>query len=95
MIERRAQTRKRAFLLARISAPAHADHWCTVANISNGGAKLSFAERAPPLAERFELVIAATRQSYFAKVVWRSEREIGVSFEAEGYASPEPASPCP
>ena len=68
-------------MLARITA-AEAEHWCTITDISETGAKLQFVSELPRLPQHFEIQIAATRLTYRARIVWQHALEIGVCFHA-------------
>jgi hypothetical protein len=82
MLEQRASSRERAFMLARISTGQAPEHWCTITDISRAGAKLHFVGAAPDLPSQFAVEIAATREAYRAHVIWRNGAEIGVTFHA-------------
>jgi hypothetical protein len=79
MLKPRAQSRERAFILAKISAE-NSDYWCTVTDISRAGAKLHFVGAVPRLPSTFDIEVAAPRESRKAQVIWRRGQEIGVMF---------------
>lgn len=81
MEEKRPASRVRTILNGQIifnNRSATLD--CVVRNLSDSGAKLE-ASSAVTLPERFELVIPRKGETYRARAVWRTEREIGVAFE--------------
>jgi hypothetical protein len=81
MDERRRALRKRALMAAKIAfRDHHAAIDCVVRNISTTGACL---ETASPVGvpEAFDLVLERDHSSYPCRVVWRSEKRIGVAFQ--------------
>jgi hypothetical protein len=52
---------------------------CIVKNLSNDGARISFANYTP-LPDAFDITICRRRESYKANVIWRNATEIGLAF---------------
>lgn len=81
MEERRTELRKRALMAGKIAFKGHgAAIDCTVRNLSAGGACL---EVGSPLGvpDTFDLVLDRDHSSHSCRVVWRSEKRIGVAFQ--------------
>jgi hypothetical protein len=79
MDERRRTLRRRTYLGARIAfgtGALGAD--CIVRNLSGGGAKIMFSDRAVVPTE-FELTIAQKRETVRARIVWRQADMAGVA----------------
>lgn len=80
MNERRGQPRQRVLKSGKIATNQHASVFdCTVRNLSQLGACLEMGSTVG-VPQSFELTIAPDGVSRFCKVIWRTERRIGVSF---------------
>lgn len=85
--ERRGVQRTRVRRNAKIIVPRRSSviH-CTVQNITSGGACLKLAN-THGLPENFELTFELGRTRRACRVVWRTEDEVGVAFQAEPAAA--------
>ena len=79
--ERRTRKRTRVLRSAKIIVPRRSPviH-CTVQNITGGGARLKLANTSG-LPETFDLTFEHGRTRRPCRVVWRTDNELGVSFE--------------
>jgi hypothetical protein len=79
--ERRDRTRTRISRSAKIIVPRRSSviH-CTVQNITGGGACLKLANTSG-VPETFDLTFEHGRTRRFCRVVWRTNDELGVTFE--------------
>jgi len=79
MIENRKTQRHRVFKAATIAFNRAAGISCTLRNISDGGACLDVASPLgiPP---DFDLHIASDPAARHCRIVWKTERRIGVAF---------------
>lgn len=74
--------RKRALMGAKIAFKYHgATINCAVRNISLGGACLE-VESPLGVPDTFDLVLERDQSSRSCRVVWRSEKRIGVAFQS-------------
>src|SRR5689334_19671652 len=81
MTERRRTARQKTFLEGRIffnSRRTSTD--CLIRDISEQGARLKFSS-AIVTPDVVELHIPSRDESYRARIEWRAENEVGVSFE--------------
>lgn len=80
MQERRKTQRMRTYLGGEVvfnqQCPAQD---CLVRNLSQNGAKLTFSEPAQ-IPAQFNLTIHKNSESRRARIIWRGEKEVGVSF---------------
>ncbi len=82
MAERRRELRKRTLMGAKIAFKQHgAAINCAVRNISLGGACLE-VESPLGVPDIFDLVLERDQSSRCCRVVWRSEKRIGVAFQS-------------
>ncbi|RYC33715.1 hypothetical protein D3273_00210 [Lichenibacterium minor] len=89
MLERRKHHRGRDFACGTIvDGQRNATYDCVLRNLSDGGALLLVDEpsRAP-----VELKLAVRGGMRAARIVWRSETEVGIAFAAAGGAAVRPA----
>jgi PilZ domain len=85
--ERRGVGRTRVLRNAKIIVPRRASIiYCTVQNITSGGACLKVANTYG-LPETFELTFEQGRTRRACRVVWRTADSVGVAFEAEEKAA--------
>ena len=80
--ERRAARRQRALKESRILFSNGGAIDCTVRNISDLGAMLR-VEQTVVVPEEFELLLAEEKRIIPARMVWRSDRELGVAFTGQ------------
>jgi hypothetical protein len=83
MDERRKATRKKSFLKGTVYFNhRHSSIECTIRDLSDYGARLEFP--APvTLPDPVELEIPTREQTLQARVRWRKNNEVGVSFEEQ------------
>jgi hypothetical protein len=80
MEERRKARRLRTYLGGQVEFnPRCPSLECLVRNMSPNGARLIFP-RPPAIPETFDLTIHQTGDSRRARIIWRTEKEAGVSF---------------
>lgn len=92
MSEHRTEIRQRVFLRGRILFNGGASSLdCLVRDISQTGARLALSETTT-LPEVFDLYIAHKDKTYRAKLAWRREDGVGVTFVDEQAKQP-PAAP--
>lgn len=92
MDERRTAPRKRSFLKGTVYFNnRHSSLDCVIRDFSEDGARLEFA--APvSLPDVVELYIPTREQTLRAEVRWRSDAEVGVSFDAPRAAADRSSS---
>ena len=80
--ERRIRKRTRILRCAKIIVPRRSPviH-CTVQNITGGGARLKLSNTSG-LPETFDLTFEHGRTRRPCRVIWRTDNELGVAFEA-------------
>lgn len=80
MSDRRTAPRLRSYLGAQVAFNHRSSTMdCLVRNISPQGARLAFPGAAP-LPQEFDLVVSQKGISTRARIVWRTERDMGVVF---------------
>ncbi len=80
MEERRKAQRSRTYLGGQVEFnPRCLRLECLVRNMSPNGARLIFP-RSPAIPETFDLTIHQTGDKRRARIIWRTEKEAGVSF---------------
>lgn len=80
MTDRRRSPRQRTFLGAQIAFNKRASSFdCIARNLTPEGARLAFSDTVL-LPELFDLTIEQKGLSIQARIVWRSETELGVAF---------------
>jgi PilZ domain len=83
MDNRRHSARRRCLLGARVVFNARASTMsCTVKNLSETGALLVFGE-TPLIPEMVELLLDNRRTVAPARVVWRQDTKVGISFKEQ------------
>jgi PilZ domain len=90
MIERRQNARARVIysgVIAYNDRSSTVD--CVVRNFSEDGVKVEFDNTAL-LPDQIDLLIAKKSRSFNAKLVWRGEREAGLTFRPTGENRPIP-----
>jgi hypothetical protein len=81
MTERRRASRQKAFLQGRIFfSNRRTSIDCLIRDFSETGARLRFSS-AVATPDIVELHIPSREESYRARIEWRTEEEVGVSFE--------------
>ncbi|HYF54240.1 MAG TPA: PilZ domain-containing protein [Salinarimonas sp.] len=81
MNEQRRRTRLKTLLRGEIVTPAGMVMSCSVRDLSEGGARLSFGD-ATWVPDRFKLTIFGRDWSANAEVRWRKQHQIGVEFRS-------------
>lgn len=90
MLDRRKHDRSRRFTLGTIAGAQTVDALdCVVRDLSEGGAFLLLDE---PRQAPVQLRLALSGAAWPARIVWRSERGVGVTFAQTG-AAPTGAAP--
>jgi hypothetical protein len=77
--QRKDGERRRAFVPAKVVISPRLSCYCSVRDLSLGGAKLGFGS-IPKLPERFELQIASQDKAHEAEVRWQRGTQVGVAF---------------
>ena len=80
MQERRTVHRDRTYLGAQVAYNNRCSTMdCLVRNVSQNGAKIVFSDMAL-IPSEFEVLIPRKGESRRARIIWRDEKEVGVTF---------------
>lgn len=87
VVDRRAVKRTRVLRCAKIIVPRRSPViYCTVQNITGGGACLKLANTSA-VPQNFDLTFEAGRTRRSCLVVWRTDDTLGVMFEGKAPAA--------
>ena len=90
MIERRQNARARVIYSGVIAYDQRRSTMnCVVRNFSEDGVKVEF-DNTPLLPDEIDLLIAKKSRAFNAKIVWRGDREAGLTFRSKVENHPIP-----
>lgn len=81
MNERREHMRRRTLMSGKIEFFGRSTFECVIRNLSTAGARVR-CDQHVALPDAFDLVMEKSSERRFARVVWRSERDIGLAFSS-------------